>query len=149
MNHSTYYRVANFINGTRLISEYPLGTGFTYLPYKHYMSRIYPGSTATHTHSGWIDFTLGVGIPGLLLCWLAMASAIWLAIQKHWRDKQIGAPLNLWSYIAVWGLGGITLLWVVLEVSEKEYIEHLMFMIAFLAAANAPLPEKKEKNILV
>ena len=145
VNHSTYYRVASFINGTRLISEHPLGTGFTYLPYKHYMSRIYPGSTATHTHSGWIDFTLGVGIPGLLLCWLAMASAIWLVIQKHWRDKQIGAPLNLWRYIAVWGLGGITLLWVVLEVSEKEYIEHLMFMIAFLAAGNRSTPTLKEK----
>jgi hypothetical protein len=149
VNRSTYYRVASFINGTRLISEYPLGTGFTYLPYKYYMSRIYPGSTATHTHSGWIDFTLGVGIPGLLLCWFAIASAIWLAIKKHWRERKIGAPLNLWSYIVVWGLGGISILWVVAEVSEKEYIEHLMFMIAFLAAGNAPLSANKEKNIPV
>jgi hypothetical protein len=68
-----------------------------------------------------------------------------LAIQKHWRERQIRAPLNLWSYIAVWGLGGITLLWVVLEVSEKEYIEHLMFMIVFLAAGNRPTPTLKEK----
>jgi hypothetical protein len=33
----------------------------------------------------------------------------------------------------------MTLLWVVLEVSEKEYLEHLFLMIAFLAAGNAPL----------
>jgi len=145
VNHSTYYRVASFINGTRLISEYPLGTGFTYLPYKYFMSKNYPGSAATHTHSGWIDFTLGVGIPGLVLCWLAIALAIWLAIKKHWRERQIGAPLSLWSYIVVWGLGGISILWVVAEVSEKEYIEHLMFMIAFLAAGNTPLPANKEK----
>jgi hypothetical protein len=144
VNQSTYFRVASFINGTRLILEHPFGTGFTYLPYKYYMARAYPGSKVTHTHSGWIDFTLGVGIPGLLLCWLAMASTIRSAIKKHWLERENSTPLNLWSYIVIWGLGGISMLWVLAEVSEKEYIEHLMFMIAFFAAGNTPLPSKKE-----
>lgn len=137
VNQSTYYRIANFINGARLIAEHPLGTGFTYLPYGYYMSKFYPGSVADHTHSGWIDFALGVGIPGIILCWLAIAWAIWIAIKQLKHENPNGVTSNLWSYIVLWGLGGIWLLWIVLEVSEKEYIEHLMFMIAFLAVGNA------------
>lgn len=147
VNGSTYFRVASFVNGIRLISEYPLGAGFTYLPYGYYMSRIYPGSVADHTHSGWVDFTLGVGIPGLILCWLAMIWVIMIAIKNQKWEKQHCELPTLWNYIVIWGLGGITMLWVVLEVSEKEYIEHLMFMIAFLAAGNVILPPPKEKAV--
>jgi hypothetical protein len=143
VSHSTYYRVANFINGTHLITGYPLGAGFTYHPYGFYMSRIYPGSTVTHTHSGWVDFTLGVGVPGLLLCWLAIASGILLAIKNQMLERYAPST-NLWSFIVIWGLSGISLLWVVAEVSEKEYIEHLMFMIALLASGNSPHPAVKK-----
>lgn len=144
INQSTYFRIANFINGARLIAEHPLGAGFTYLPYGYYMSRLYPGSVADHTHSGWIDFALGVGIPGIILCWLAIAWAIWVAIKQQKHTNLNGITSNLWSYIVIWGLGGIWLLWIVLEVSEKEYIEHLMFMIAFLAAGNASTPNPQK-----
>ena len=148
VNQSTYYRIANLINGVRLIAEHPLGTGFTYLPYGYYMPKLYPGSVADHTHSGWVDFALGVGIPGLILCWLAIAWAIRFAIKLLREQKKVSLGENLWSYIVIWGLGGISLLWVVLEVSEKEYIEHLMFMIAFLAAGNAFVIDTKKAAII-
>ena len=139
VNQSTYYRIANAIEGTRIIKDNPLGAGFTYLPYGYYLSRLYPGSQSDHTHSGWIDFTLGVGIPGLVLCWGAIALAISLGLSQIRKRSSLNLPPTLWPYITVWALSGMTLLWVVLEVSEKEYLEHLFLMIAFLAAGNAPL----------
>jgi hypothetical protein len=143
VNQSTYYRIANAIEGVRIIKEHPLGAGFTYLPYGYYLSKLYPGSTSDHTHSGWIDFTLGVGLPGLALCWGAIALAISIGLGHLRKYSSLHLPQTLWPYITIWCLGGITLLWVVLEVSEKEYIEHLFFMIALLSVGNAPLPTNK------
>jgi len=139
VNQSTYYRIANAIAGVRIIQDHPLGAGFTYLPYGFYLSRIYPGSTSDHTHSGWVDFALGVGIPGLVLCWGAIILTLIIGFNQISGRSSLNLPQTLWPYVTVWGLGGITLLWIVLEVSEKEYIEHLFFMISFLGAGNAPI----------
>jgi O-antigen ligase len=129
VNQSTYYRVANAIEGLRLLKEHPLGAGFTFLPYGFYLSKLYPGSNSDHTHSGWIDFALGVGIPGLMLCWSAFLLITYNAINKL-RDKNY----KLWAHITIWSLGGIFVLWIFLEVSEKEYIEHLILMLSLFSA---------------
>jgi hypothetical protein len=94
-----------------------------------------------------VDFTLGVGIPGLILCWGAIALTLLMGFSQISKRSSLGLPQILWPYITIWGLGGITLLWIVLEVSEKEYIEHLFFMISFLGAGNAPLSSNATPKI--
>ena len=140
VNVSTFYRVASFKNGLRIIAEHPLGAGFTFLPYGYYMKSLYPNSTADHTHSGWVDFTLGVGIPGLLLT----CFALFFTIAKALKMKKMVGPVNDWDYIwsrtVISSLAGIFLLWLILEISEKEYIEHTFFMISFFAASLVKLP---------
>lgn len=138
VNQSTYYRVANMLNGIRFVKERPLGLGYTYLPYGYLMKEKYPLSEANHTHSGWVDFALGQGIPGLLLLWLAMFGTFILGIRSI-KDPSIqNLEVSLWGYATVWVIGGIFVAWITNEVSEREYIEQLFFIIALFAAGNTP-----------
>jgi hypothetical protein len=136
VNQSTYYRVANLLNGARFIGEHPLGIGFTYLPYGYLMKQKYPDTQVTHTHSGWVDFALGQGLPGLLLIWLAVLMTFKLGLQSRRDATELGGGSQLWGYITIWVAGGIFIAWVVNEVSEREYIEHLFLIIALFAAGN-------------
>jgi hypothetical protein len=138
VNQSTYYRIANFIHGVRLIEQHPLGAGFTWLPYGFYMKQLYPNSQSDHTHSGWVDFTLGVGIPGLLLLWLAILNTIRLGVQTIRRPHKESEITQLWGYVTVWLIGGIFIAWFFNEVSEREYIEQLFFIIALFSGGNTP-----------
>ena len=135
VNQSTFYRVASFKNGLRLILQHPMGAGFTFLPYGYYMKLIFPKSTADHTHSGWVDFALGAGIPGLFLAWTAIFIALFKSIQSIQSPLKLGGWDNDWPFTVVFSLAGIFITWMILEVSEKEYIEHTFFMISFLAAS--------------
>jgi len=129
INLSTYERTSWLIKGSQLIIEHPLGTGFSWSAFKYYMTKQYPGSTVEKTHSAWLDFALGVGLPGLFLTW----SAIFLILKKAF--KQLKAPhtfSNTWIVIFV--VIGMSLLWVVGEVSEREFIEHFFFVLALSAS---------------
>lgn len=138
VNQSTYYRVANMFNGIRFVKEQPLGLGFTYLPYGYLMKQKYPLSQADHTHSGWVDFALGQGIPGLMLMWLAMVNTLMLGIKSTKNSDPRNSFNQVWGYSTVWVIGGIFAAWIVNEVSEREYIEQLFFIIALFAASNTP-----------
>lgn len=138
VNQSTYYRVANFLNGARLIEEHPLGVGFTYLPYGYLMKARYPDSQVTHSHSGWVDFTLGQGIPGVLLAWLAIISTLIIGLRALRSQAGKDSVSKLWGGATVWVMGGIFIAWIVNEVSEREYIEHLFLVITLFAAGNTP-----------
>jgi hypothetical protein len=144
---STYYRMANLLNGIRFIEEKPLGVGYTYLPYGYLMKQKYPLSQANHTHSGWVDFALGQGVPGLLLLWLAMFCTFALGVRsiKHTSLQNLGG--YLWGYATVWVMGGIFIAWIFNEVSEREYIEQLFFIIALFAAGNTPSKSAIAVNI--
>lgn len=124
---STYYRVASAINGLKLVMENPLGAGFTYLPYGYYMSKSYPNSRADHTHSGWIDLALGVGIPGIALIF----SSFYMFITAELKRKSFKKN-HFNKGIIIWTLSGLIFIWIFLEVSEKEYIEYLYFIVGFL-----------------
>jgi O-antigen ligase len=78
------------------------------------------GKTRGATHSGWIDFTLGLGIPGLLLVLVPLGASFWRALRKE----------GFWySYIA-WTAPTIILAYTVTEVSSDHFIELLFFMSA-------------------
>ena len=90
-----------------------------------------PNFALYKTHSGWLDFALGLGIPGLLLTWLAMGLVIYRALRAVGRRAFI-TPIALSS---LWILGGIWVLWWPTEVSEREFIEQLFFIIVLLGCA--------------
>jgi O-antigen ligase len=132
VNHSTYSRTAWFVKGIDLLQENPLGSGFSHLAFRHYILQENPYSRIIMTHSGWLDYALGLGIPGLTLTWLAM----FLVMSRAYRlTKNImnQPPLN--AYLALWIVSGLWILWWPSELSEREFIEQLFFIVALFATA--------------
>lgn len=135
VNVSTYERTAWFVKGISLLQEYPLGAGFSYLAFRYWMHQENPNLHLSKTHSGWLDYALGLGLPGLLLTWLAMG----LVILRYGRLVHQGIIENQNAFcnalVAIWILGGVWALWWPVEVSEREFIEYLFFMVSLLGAA--------------
>jgi hypothetical protein len=150
INGSTYERVSWFIKGTQLVQANPLGNGISHMAFGHYMRSEYPKSLALMTHSAWIDYTLGLGLPGLFLVWAAIIGVI--ARSFSWRQmsalKDPGALVpdptggQLLADIALWLILGMFFFWIVGEVSEREYLEHYFFLIALFGMSLAA-PQKK------
>ena len=134
VNVSTYERTTWFIKGIEILVDHPLGAGFSHLAFKYFMLQEDPDLNLTKTHSGWLDYALGIGLPGLLLTWLAMGLVVYRSIRGLIQGL-ISAPHALSS---LWILGGIWVLWWPAEVSEREFIEHLFFMTALLGSAILP-----------
>jgi len=137
INGTTYSRVSWIMVGTQLLIEHPFGTGFSWSAFKYYILLAFPDSQVEKTHSGWLDFALGVGIPGLLLTWTAIVLTLKKAIQEL-----KGPTHNLSNWIVIFILIGMSLLWVVGEVCEREFIEHFFFMIALSASYLGHLENK-------
>jgi hypothetical protein len=132
IHHSTYSRTAWFVKGVDLLKDNPLGAGFSHLAFRHYMIQENPYSGVIMTHSGWLDYALGLGLPGLVLTWLAM----FLVISRAYRlTKNIMNQLPLNAYLALWIISGLWILWWPAELSEREFIEQLFFMVALFSIA--------------
>jgi hypothetical protein len=134
VNGSTYERTAWFLKGSELLRDNPWGAGFSHLAFRHFMLKENPNLPLTATHSGWLDFALGLGLPGLFLTWLAMGLVVWRSAGAV-SQKVVNGPTAL---TALWILGGMWVLWWPTEVSEREFIEYLFFVIALLATAIWP-----------
>ena len=72
VNESTYERTAWFVKGLELLHDNPLGAGFSHLAFRYFMLQENPGLALYKTHSGWMDYALGLGLPGLLFTWIAI-----------------------------------------------------------------------------
>ncbi|MCE1242926.1 O-antigen ligase family protein [Oryzomicrobium sp.] len=73
---SAYLRLAWGKEAIQAIAAYPLGVGFGRSAFGQAMRQVYPDYRSTeHSHSGILDFTLGVGLPGLAL-WLAFLGTL-------------------------------------------------------------------------
>jgi hypothetical protein len=64
INRSTYDRVAWFSKGVELLAANPEGAGFSHRAFRYFMHQENSRFDLQNTHSGWLDFALGVGIPG-------------------------------------------------------------------------------------
>lgn len=107
-----------------LIYEMPLGYGLVYKSFGHLASEKWPESALFQAHSAWLDLTLGIGIPGVFL--LVLAGVLALKNARQTRPR-------FWSFIAFWMLVSIALLMTTTEVSQKIYIDALVFLILWTA----------------
>lgn len=134
VNGSTYQRVTWFIQGINFLKDHPFGLGYTSRAFMHYMAEQFPGSSATKTHSGWLDFALGAGLISLLCLW----AAIFFIIVRAWKQMVRGDSIRLIAFYAFWSLSTMLLLWLIGELSEREFIEHFFFVIAFFSITVLP-----------
>ena len=77
--------------GIEGIAHRPLGYGYGSEGYGKYISDHYNITGAVSSHSGWIDYTLDNGIPGLILL-LALSAIL---VYRGWRSFLQGNPLGL------------------------------------------------------
>jgi len=145
VNISTYERVSWIIKGFEFLQERPLGNGVSHKAFSYYMKAEFAGSSVSMTHSAWVDFGLGLGVPGLLLVWIsilgvALRNFSKLSQQDAVRALEVNRSADLIcpslvSTIAIWVILGLFCFWMIGEVSEREYIEHYFFIIAFFGVA--------------
>lgn len=133
---SNYERIAWATAGTKLLFENPQGYGLLTLSFDHLTKKKWPDSHLSMTHSGWIDFALGYGIPGLFL--LFSASLI------CWRSGfYMSSP---WSGFVIWGFGSLNIIFLMKELSNEICVNAFIFIILFIASLSTSFHSNSPKN---
>jgi len=137
---NVYERMSWATAGVRLIKSYPMGYGS--------INRSFVGllnlakidqQLESQTHSGWIDFALAFGLPGLALLLSAIISIIFLGLKKGGQFGLMGA----WLAIGILPFG------LVAEICYKHNFEILIFFITFAAASTIGMKDLKGKVLSV
>ncbi|APB98146.1 hypothetical protein A4F89_01750 [Polynucleobacter asymbioticus] len=142
VNASTYERVSWFMKGIELIGQHPWGNGISHQAFGYYMRAQFPKSTVLMTHSAWVDYTLGLGLPGLALIWSAIFGVLVRGLKlqtKVGKTSPLGFGVQVganWAIpeIALWLILGMFCFWFIGEVSEREYLEQYFFLIALFSS---------------
>ena len=140
VNGSTYERVAWGHAGLKLLQENPWGYGlinhsFGALAIQKWTDFRKPnGKNRGATHSGWLDFALGFGIPGLLLLWIPL-------LVSYIRARRC---TDFWHIYAIWAIPVIAISYLTTEVCSDHFIELLFFLTALFSGLT--LPGGRETN---
>jgi hypothetical protein len=129
VNGSTYTRVAWATAGLRFLSQKPMGGGILGDSFGRMAAKNgIESHSLRFTHSGWIDLTLAVGVPGFLLLIMSMGTSFYWAMKRQTEMASVTA----------WLLVAIALYWLIAELAtNKHFVEMLIFMLVFLGTVNA------------
>jgi hypothetical protein len=135
---TVYERVAWLKAGFQLSSDTPLGYGLVEDSFNAMAQAKWPDVTElSHSHSGWLDLLLGVGVPGFLCVMTSMILAIW-------HNRSMRHPRQTFVF---WSLASNFLLWFTTEVSATITFCLLIFWVALACGLTitypAPLKEGK------
>ncbi|WP_215352406.1 O-antigen ligase family protein [Polynucleobacter sp. MWH-P3-07-1] len=148
VSDTNYSRVAWGINALKLIPQYPLGYGLVERSFGHIGKEVWPDSCLTQSHSGWLDLTLGIGIPGMLLIFGAIFTCLKGLLEL--KPSEVD-HFGQWRLMALWTLMSFVLIWCTAEISQKVFFDEMMFFIALsgglLVAIRQILPSQKQTGI--
>jgi len=131
VSDTNYSRVAWGINALKLIPQYPLGYGLVERSFGHIGKEVWPGSCLSQSHSGWLDLTLGIGIPGILL----LLGSLIISLRRLLKlSFNIIEHLAKWRSMSVCALICFGLIWCTTEISQKVFFDELVFFIALAGA---------------
>lgn len=131
---STYQRVSWAWAGLELLKEHPQGYGlinhsFGALAIQKWHDFHKPdGNNRGATHSGWLDFALGFGVPGLLLVGVPLTASFLRARKRT----------DFWSSYTVWTIPLIAVSYLTTEVCTGHFIELLFFLTALFNGLTLP-----------
>lgn len=148
---TNYERLAWGKIGLKLIAQNPLGYGLVERSFGYLAKINWPDSKLHQSHSGWIDLGLGIGIPGLLLILGSLLLALYqLASSNHIPDIEAGADQSLFKAAARWALFSLLIMWCTTEISQKVFLDDLIFWLALgsglAMGRNAPNYKVKLKD---
>jgi hypothetical protein len=128
---SAYLRIAWIRAGFDLVAEYPYGVGYGRNAFGHALRKT-TNTQLGHSHSGLLDWTIGVGLPGLLL-WLGFLSwLVVLGIKRYFVRKD---PAGLILAFVVGGFFGRMLL----DSINRDHMIVVFFLVVFILVT---LPEE-------
>jgi hypothetical protein len=134
VNPSNYERATWALAGLKLTKENPLGYGLMTLSFDHLTKTQWPNSFMSQTHSAWLDFALGYGIPGVALLVVALALA--------WRNSRF--LKDPWPLVGRWGLGVLGLVMCSTEISSEIFINALIFMVVMATGLTMSMKLNKQ-----
>jgi O-Antigen ligase len=102
VDNSLYQRVAWLKEGLLLVRDHPFGIGFGRNAFGHGLKAKY-GKGGGHTHSGLLDMTIGLGIPGALL-WLGFFASLATVAWRRGRAGPNYAAILLLLLLADYGV---------------------------------------------
>ena len=117
---TNYTRAAWAQVAPQLIFERPFGYGLLYQSFGHFAKEKWPDSTLDTSHSAWLDITLAIGIPGIILLLTSVVLAFRTLLQKK---------SNAFTMGSIWMMLSIFLLMLTTEVARQVYIEAIFFII--------------------
>ncbi|MDP3538055.1 MAG: O-antigen ligase family protein [Azonexus sp.] len=132
---SAYFRIAWIRAGLDVIADYPWGVGYGRNAFGHALRKTME-TRLGHAHSGLIDWTIGVGVPGLIL-WLGFLS--WLVVLGIRRYFIRQDPAGLILTFAVSGFFGRMLL-------DSINRDHMLMVFFLVLAILVSLPEEPVKQ---
>ena len=91
---SNYERIAWFKEGLTLVRDNPLGIGFGRDAFELGLQKKY-GEGRGHSHSGFVDLAVGIGVPGLLLWLSLLGSLLFAAFRAHKKSMNFAALLMI------------------------------------------------------
>lgn len=130
---TNYERAAWFLVGLKLAKETPLGFGLVEDSFKKMAKANWPevSPNLSHSHSGWLDVVLAVGLPGTMLLLGALSGVMF-------KSRKTNQP---WATLAFWPLLANLLLWCTTEVSATVTFAALIFWVCLGAGLTL---EKKQ-----
>jgi hypothetical protein len=142
---NNFERIAWGKIGLQLIAQHPLGYGLVERSFGHLAKIHWPDSILDQSHSGWIDLTLGLGIPGFLLISTALMILLCQLI-KGLNRLENGVNIATYQMVVWTALFSIGLIWFTTEISQKVYFDNLIFWLSLaagmtLVSHSAPKPQ--------
>lgn len=129
VDQSAYMRLAWLKGGIQLAEKHPLGVGFGRNAFGKARKLEYgEAAGGGHSHSGWLDMALAIGIPGLLL-WSGLMVFLMVAGIRLWIQTQSPAAIALFFIVS--GFFGRS----ALDSNIRDHmLEMFLFMVGMLAA---------------
>lgn len=120
---SQYYRIAWFHEGCRMLLAHPWGLEISRDTFHQLELQKYGRAEMFHSHNGWIDLGLNVGVFGLLL-W---GGFLWLLAKTGWQSWQrYKNPLGL-------ALTLMTIMFVLRAMLDSIFRNHILEQFALVA----------------
>jgi len=143
VSDTNYSRIAWAVNAAKLIPQYPLGYGLVERSFGEIGKQVWPGSCLSQSHSGWVDLTLGIGIPGMLV----LFGSVFLSLRGLRKIKLLQDDyLYEWRAMVISILTGLAFIWLTTEISQKVFFDEMIFFTALteslLVAINQKVPLK-------
>lgn len=131
---SNYMRIAWATVGAYLLYENPIGYGLLSLSFGELSREKWPDAETSWSHSAWLDFALGYGMPGAALLLAAAVLAIVYGIFLPYPWRPLGfRVLMITSFVLI-----------AKELSTEVIINCYIFLIAWVSAMNVGYAERQK-----